>query len=98
MNYDGVPARKTGTRLALVGLAILLTSPLLPATADTVHLENGQTMEGIVKEETDTHIVFMQFGIRLVLPRASVSKISYASDAHRETLIKDLQSSKPWQR
>jgi|GEM_PF-2299847 len=66
--------------------------------ADTVTLNNGRKLEGVVAEESDASIVFVQSGVRLTLPRATITQIEYASDEERQALVEDIRETKPWHR
>lgn len=65
----------------LLSVALLAA---LPAVADTVHLENGNSFEGVVTELSDSRVVIrLAFG-QLELSRASVARVERASSDQQE--------------
>ena len=71
---------------AWIVLAALAFAPPAVSRADTVHLKNGRTMDGIVTKETDTSIL-LDIGVGVVtLKKSQIQSIDKADAAGRAQL------------
>jgi hypothetical protein len=75
-------------RIVLTGAVVLALSGGQPASADQVHLANGQALEGLVLRQTDSQVVVqVAWEGHIVLDRASVASIEPSTDAERKALM-----------
>jgi clan AA aspartic protease (TIGR02281 family) len=89
---SALPAAPTGREILLIllGAAQLLAARPLCA-ADVVHLVNGRTMEGVLREETDLHVV-LDVGVGSVqLARSAILRIERAQAGEAARLREDWQ-------
>lgn len=64
---------------------------ITPASADTIHLKNGQSIEGIISKETDTAVV-LSFGVgSMTLKRSTIRSITRSSTADTRRISKDWE-------
>ena len=84
-----MPGVKSGRRAGVAVWLLCLCLPLL--CADTVELKNGNSIEGVVTEETDTHIV-IDLGVgSMSVARSRVSAIRRADEAGREAIEREWE-------
>ncbi len=66
------------------GLALAFA--LVATAADRIHLKNGRTLEGIVREETAMHIVLELSSGSMTLPRARIARIERGDQTAHDRL------------
>ncbi len=77
--------------LAALLLAMLWLVLLPPLRADIVHLDNARSIEGVIEEETDRHIVIRVGGGRIRFERSRVVSIERGAPEHHEQKLRDWQ-------
>ncbi len=82
-------------RPVIPGLLVFLSMAFaVPARADTLHLKNGKSFEGIIIKEGDREIVFdVIMGadrIKMTFNRGEVERVEKASAAEREAIEREL--------
>lgn len=65
----------------VLGLVVCLTLAHTVRAADVVHMTNGRTLSGIVREETESHIVLQIGAGSVTLPHARIARIERGDDA-----------------
>lgn len=90
--------RLNGSALGMVVVCCLTLAQWLAHTvraADIVHMTNGQTMSGIVREESESYIVLQVGTGSITLPRARIARIERGDDASHER-IHELWRERNW--
>jgi clan AA aspartic protease (TIGR02281 family) len=78
----------TSTAAVVVALTTLCTLPE-PVMGDVIRLKNGQTIEGIITQETDTAVV-LSLGVgSMTLRRSQIADISRSSEAATQRLTQE---------
>lgn len=84
--------KQHNTRLA-AGLMLLLAGVLLAGItsvrADVIHLDNDRSIEGIIEEETDRHIVIRVGGGRIHFDRSRIVSIERGDPDERDQTLRD---------
>lgn len=78
-------------RYRLLVTLLLGNAAALPATADTVHLVNGNAFEGVIAEVTATQVRIVMPGGQLSLPKSAVARVEQGEAPWAEFLEREQE-------